>query len=413
MIGRKLQNSRIVAFASIYPPPYFGGAESTFKNLVDALTMAQFNDIVVHAINVTNKKEQNLEDDGIPSFVKFHRILNFYNPFTLKHHSRLLKVMFHLIEMFPILEFFRVIKIVLKEKPKIIMCHNLPGWSYSPFLVAKIFGIKIIKYNHDFGLMCVRSTLWKPDGGNCTNICTECKLNFSINKYLLRNSTLIFNSKATEDTFREFNFLQSTNRLKIVYPIGDISHINLTEFRKLEKQNYSNLSSMARIGFIGRIHPSKGVELLLEAGMKLNLQITLAGTGEKEYITSLSRKYPNAIFLGHMNKDDFFSEIDIVVIPSEWREPFGKVALEAILAGKRTIVSDIGGLVEAQTMLKNELTTFRHGDLESLTQILNQCQQNYSGRQAEDLRLIQLEYIDLERKEREKFIELVRNELLP
>ena len=38
---------------------------------------------------------------------------------------------------------------------------------------------------------------------------------------------------------------------------------------------------------------------------------------------------------------------------------------------------------------------------------------NYSGRQAEDLRLIQLEYIDLERKEREKFIELVRNELLP
>jgi len=44
---------------------------------------------------------------------------------------------------------------------------------------------------------------------------------------------------------------------------------------------------------------------------------------------------------------EFSEKADLVLVPSVWPEPFGRVALEAVAAGKVVLVSDIGGLPEA------------------------------------------------------------------
>ena len=52
-------------------------------------------------------------------------------------------------------------------------------------------------------------------------------------------------------------------------------------------------------------------------------------------------------YLGHLDYaaiDDLFRQSDIVAIPSQWPEPLGAVAIEAMSAGAAVIASNIGGL---------------------------------------------------------------------
>jgi glycosyltransferase involved in cell wall biosynthesis len=42
----------------------------------------------------------------------------------------------------------------------------------------------------------------------------------------------------------------------------------------------------------------------------------------------------------------FYRESDICVVPSEWEEPFGLVAVEAMAIGRPVVVADVGGLQE-------------------------------------------------------------------
>ena len=52
-------------------------------------------------------------------------------------------------------------------------------------------------------------------------------------------------------------------------------------------------------------------------------------------------------YLGHLDYDaidEQFRQSDIVTIPSQWPEPLGAVALEAMSAGAAVIASNVGGL---------------------------------------------------------------------
>ena len=58
---------------------------------------------------------------------------------------------------------------------------------------------------------------------------------------------------------------------------------------------------------------------------------------------------PRFSFLGYISeseKERFFDEIDVLVIPSEWEEPAALVGTEAAARGIPTIVSDRGGIPE-------------------------------------------------------------------
>ena len=52
-------------------------------------------------------------------------------------------------------------------------------------------------------------------------------------------------------------------------------------------------------------------------------------------------------YLGHLDydaTDELFRQSDIVTVPSQWPEPLGAVALEAMSAGAAVIASSLGGL---------------------------------------------------------------------
>jgi len=70
-------------------------------------------------------------------------------------------------------------------------------------------------------------------------------------------------------------------------------------------------------------------------------------------------------YLGHLDydsTDELFRQSDIVAIPSQWPEPLGAVALEAMSAGAAVIASSVGGLNDTVVHDHNGLQV-RPGDV--------------------------------------------------
>ncbi|MBQ2917366.1 MAG: glycosyltransferase family 4 protein, partial [Clostridia bacterium] len=109
--------------------------------------------------------------------------------------------------------------------------------------------------------------------------------------------------------------------------------------------------------FMGRLVYEKGVQHLISAMPKIldnyhDVKLVIAGKGGmidelKAQVESMGLS-EKVYFTGYLNAKQvakMYKCADISVFPSTY-EPFGIVALEAMLAGIPTVVSDVGGLNE-------------------------------------------------------------------
>jgi glycosyltransferase involved in cell wall biosynthesis len=124
----------------------------------------------------------------------------------------------------------------------------------------------------------------------------------------------------------------------------------------------AELDGVLRIGYLGRLSPRKGVDLLLQAlpalvDAGLDARIDLVGAVfpgyewyERELQESAARQgiSERVRFVGFRSDiAPSLAEIDVLVVPSRLDEGFGNVAVEAVLARRPVIVSARAGLREA------------------------------------------------------------------
>ncbi|MDB5478334.1 MAG: hypothetical protein JWM96_829 [Alphaproteobacteria bacterium] len=112
------------------------------------------------------------------------------------------------------------------------------------------------------------------------------------------------------------------------------------------------------LGFIGRLTPQKGIDLLLEAlplleDQKLNLIIV--GTGDaalEEQCRMVAEQYPDRV-VAHIGYDEDLAHrviagADAIIVPSYF-EPCGLVQMYALRYGALPIVRQTGGLADSVT----------------------------------------------------------------
>ena len=154
-------------------------------------------------------------------------------------------------------------------------------------------------------------------------------------------------------------------------PSMEVIHngVDTDTFRPLDSADRFDVRTRLGIGedtflalYAGRLDPTKGIDVLLEAWAQLGAaktegRLVIAGApsaylGPKAegLLTSWHRASDPAstLFLGHTpDLPRLYGAADVVVVPSVWAEPFGLVVLEAMACGTPIIASRVGGIPEA------------------------------------------------------------------
>lgn len=122
--------------------------------------------------------------------------------------------------------------------------------------------------------------------------------------------------------------------------------------------------------FAGRLEDYKGIDLFLKAAEALpQTSFYIAGVGPRQAeVEDVVKHSENLHYLGFLKGEELWAKmanVDVVVVPSRWAEPYGLVAIEAMACGTPVIVSDAGGLPEK---IKNGVNglIFKAGDADDL-----------------------------------------------
>jgi L-malate glycosyltransferase len=134
-----------------------------------------------------------------------------------------------------------------------------------------------------------------------------------------------------------------------------------------------------RVLYLGALIKSKGVHVLARALRGLNCRTDFYGEGglEKEIKGIIKVEGIDATIhkpVSYNQIPAIYAQADIVVFPSIWPEPFGRIAIEAMAAGKAVIGSEIGGIKE--TIAKDAGVLVKAGSVHELHEALQKLIDN-------------------------------------
>ena len=254
--------------------------------------------------------------------------------------------------------------------------HHLTGLSTGSVNVLQAAGIPVVLTLHDYWLMCPRGQMWHRDGHACEAVepatCAAC-LSPTFPDWLppdtapqlvaeiheMARATLTAASRLVTPSARTIPFFE---RLGIP---ADRIHVveNGVDTEALRDLDPPPEQGPLRIGYLGTLIPSKGLDTLIAAQQALPpgiATLTIHGNsvpyhGDDGFLRrAFAGMQPSAAvrYHGPYETSDLprlLAEIDVLVAPSLWHEAFGLTVREAMAAGRPVIVNRMGGLQDAVT----------------------------------------------------------------
>jgi glycogen(starch) synthase len=338
---------RVLLVNNLYAPHSVGGAERSVQALAEGLRELGVEPFVL-CLGTASEPEQSVLN-GI-------RVLRFplrnrHWPFQGGARPALARLAWHLKDRWNSAARIDVASALDEVRPNIVHTHNLAGFSIAAWAEARAHRLPLVHTLRDYYLLCPRSTMFDVSRGaagrNCARPCASCRL--------LRRA----HPEAATQVDRVVSISESLWRSHVEHeafksdtPVEVIRNgIALPTIERVPRA----AGGPVRLGFIGRVHPSKGVDLLLDAvgDPRLRGRVTLlvAGTGEPDYMSALqTRAQGLAVELaGRMAPQEFYRVVDAVVVPSIWQEPLSRVVPEAHTCGLPVVASRRGGLPEIVT----------------------------------------------------------------
>lgn len=204
---------------------------------------------------------------------------------------------------------------------------------------------------------------------------------------LKSNHVAVYDSKTTMDFWIEGNkkLAQKSEAICNGLDVSEKPEPNLEDIKKIRNEIFKVKTDEVVISLVGRINSWKGQQLLLEAFHKIankypNTKLVYIGSAppnQEFFEIDLNKKIEDyslsdkvLIIPFQENIWRFWDAIDIAVVPSTEPEPFGMVAIEAMLAKKPVIAANHGGLTE--TVVNNETGLhFKPNDSNELAKALS------------------------------------------
>lgn len=325
---------KVLIVNEFYYPIQRGGAEVSTQILAENLVKLG-NEVVVCC---SADSDTVIEHNG----VKIYNVKT--NPFywTAGNNvsvSRIKKLLWHLVDLCNLFVIPKFCKILKNEKPQIVHTSNLSHFSCLLWYILKKRNIPICHTIRDYYLLCHKCTMFK-NGETCKKQCLSCKItSFPKKIFSQKVDSVVGISDFVLNIHCKNSYFPNAKRY-VIY--------NATKPAYREKRNATKT-----IGFIGTLHKSKGIELLIKVFLQAETKgyvLKIAGTGADDYVQYLhsiaKEKSDSIIFLGKVNSVDFYKEVDLLIVPSLWEEPFGRTVVEAISSGIPVLASNRGGIPE-------------------------------------------------------------------
>lgn len=315
-----------------------GGAERSVQFLAESLVEEKHQAVV---LTTTDGKAKIDYLNGVK--VYYIGIKNVYHPHINNKGTKInsvLKPLWHAIDIYNPLMAAEVERILDVECPDLVHTNNIAGFSTSVWQVIKKRQLPLIHTLRDYYLICPRKYIMFRNSKNCETPCWDCKA-YSLPKREISNlvDAIIGISQFILNRHLSLNYFIQTPLQKVIYNSYQATASSGTKSTRL------------RLGYLGRIDEAKGFNLLLQTLGKLtdrNWELRVGGRISDKKIAELRSNYPlpNVHYLGFVKPEIFFSEVDVLIVPSLWQEPLGRIVLEAYSHGVPVIGSNRGGIPE-------------------------------------------------------------------
>jgi glycosyltransferase involved in cell wall biosynthesis len=270
-----------------------------------------------------------------------------------------------------------LVSVIAGLEPDVIYLHNM----FDPAAVRTLAALPnrgpLIWYVHDHYLTCLSELRWRRDVGSCPDKLGEgclvaigeghCVLRYpegSLGPGELRERLSLSHSLAAADAIVVVSEYMRSLLADAEPHLADRIHLlprPIRDLGALRPRHRDSPRDPAVITVAGRITPEKGLAVLVEALGAVQdsppIELRIAGVVEHTAYWSQCQRIQavamaanprlTVTYLGHLDysaTDELFRQSDLVTIPSQWPEPLGAVAIEAMSAGAAVIASHIGGL---------------------------------------------------------------------
>ena len=352
---------KICLINNLYKPFSKGGAE----RIVELTARGLMNN--GHEVFIITTKPFLAKIKRASQGIKIYHIAGCY--YNLPKIPYGLRIFWHLLDMFDLGSYFQVRSILKKEKPAIVMTHNLKGIGYLVPLAIKRLGICHIHTLHDLQLLHPSGLMIHSREGKINNrlirvyalICRE--LFSSVNLVISPSGWLL------EEHIKR-KFFKSAEK-KIMLNHVALDENSAEKFERKKREEGTNFKFL----YLGQIEEHKGVIFLIKAFQKMNnsgCELLIVGGGKASSQVKLAADNKNIIYLGlkpAAKVKEIMRAADCLVVPSLCYENSPTVIYEAFSQGLPVIGARLGGIPELIHKFGGVL--FRPGDRNDLIKKLN------------------------------------------
>lgn len=326
---------------SLYTPNIRGGAERSIQTLAEALVKR--GDEAVVASTVPSGAASIRVVNGVKAF--YLPIANLHWPFDRLVRSRARRKLWHVGDIYNQATKRRLQQLIREERPDLLHTSNLQGISVAAWHAARAEGVPILHTLQDYYLTCGRCSRYRR-GSTCERTCWDClPLLVARRRASAAVTGVVGVSRYILDHHLRLGLFPNA---RLTTAIPHESPAIAAAARARDSQ------AGLTFGYFGRLVREKGVEQLIDAfgaAPAGERRLLIAGEGESGYSSELRRRAearnPQGIrFLGWIEPELFFPQIDALVLPSLWQEPLARVIPEAYAYGVPVIGALRGGIPE-------------------------------------------------------------------